>query len=77
MKQYSNSIKHLSAKSKNLDDNDTADMSEFGLRSKSSVFYEEDKNVFKSHGTGSHNPEDDIEDLLSSDDDHPNIPANI
>ena len=46
------------------------DISDFGLRSKSSVFYEEEKNVFRSQGTGSQNPEeDDIDDLLDSDND--------
>jgi len=34
------------------------------------VFYEEEKNVFRSQGTGSQNPEeDDIDDLLDSDND--------
>ena len=46
------------------------DISDFQFRSKSSVFHEEEKNVFRSQGTGSQNPdEDDIDDLLDSDND--------
>ena len=84
IKQYSNSIKHLSAKDckdKNIDEEkETADMSDFQLRSKSRIFYEdskEEKNIFISEVTGSQNPEDDIDDLLSSDEEKGhNVPAN-